>query len=43
MNAALLQNLIAGAESSSQFIGGLVVLVLYAVVGLLGASMLRSA
>jgi hypothetical protein len=37
MKTALLQNLIAGGGSSSQLIGGLVVLVLYAVVGLLGA------
>jgi hypothetical protein len=37
LNSALLHNLIAGAGSSSQFIGGLGVAVLYAVVGLLGA------
>src|SRR5215468_1281360 len=37
MNSALLQNLIAGAGSSSQFIGGLVVAVLYVVIGLLSA------
>src|SRR6266480_3183911 len=37
MDSALLQNLIAGAGSSSQFIGGLIVAVLYAVIGLLGA------
>jgi hypothetical protein len=37
MNAALLKNLIAGAGSSSQLIGGLVVLVLYTVVGFIGA------
>jgi hypothetical protein len=37
MDTALLQNLLAGAGSSRQFIGGLVVAVLYAVVGLLGA------
>jgi hypothetical protein len=37
MDATLLQSLIAGAGSSSQFIGGLVVALLYAVVGLLGA------
>ena len=37
MDSALLHNLIAGAGSSSQFIGGLVVAVLYAVIGLLGA------
>ena len=37
MDLALLQNLIAGAGSSSQFIGGLVVALLYVVIGLLGA------
>ena len=37
MNSALLQNLMAGAGSSSQFIGGLVVALLYVVIGLLGA------
>jgi hypothetical protein len=37
MDTALLQNLVAGAGSGSQFIGGLVVALLYAVVGLLGA------
>ena len=37
MGSALLHNLIAGAGSSSQFIGGLVVAVLYAVIGVLGA------
>jgi hypothetical protein len=37
MDTALLQNLVAGAGSGSQFIGGLIVAVLYAVVGLLGA------
>jgi len=37
MNSALLQNLMAGAGSSSQFIGGLVVAVLYVVIGLLSA------
>ena len=37
LDSALLHNLIAGAGSSSQFIGGLVVAVLYAVIGLLGA------
>src|SRR5438128_11121915 len=37
MVSALLQNLIAGAGSSSQFIGGLVVALLYAVIGLLSA------
>ena len=33
----LLQNLIAGAGSSSQFIGGLVVALLYVVIGMLSA------
>jgi len=37
MDSALLQNLIAGAGSSSQLIGGLVVALLYFVVGLLSA------
>jgi hypothetical protein len=37
MDSALLQNLLAGAGSSSQFIGGLVVALLYVVIGLLGA------
>jgi hypothetical protein len=37
MDSALLKNLVSGAGSSSQFIGGLVVALLYAVVGLLGA------
>jgi len=37
MDSALLQNLLTGAASSSQFIGGLVVAMLYAVIGLLGA------
>jgi Family of unknown function (DUF6010) len=37
LDSALLHNLIAGAGSSSQFIGGLVVAVLYTVIGLLGA------
>jgi len=37
MDSALLQNLMAGAGSSSQFIGGLVVALLYAVIGLLSA------
>jgi hypothetical protein len=37
MNSALLQNLIAGAESSSRFIGGLVVALLYVVIGLFSA------
>jgi len=37
MDSALLQNLIAGGGSSSQFIGGLVVALLYAVIGLLSA------
>ena len=33
MDSALLQNLMAGAGSSSQFIGGLVVALLYVVIG----------
>ena len=37
MNSALLQNLVAGAGSSSQFIGGLVVALLYVLIGLLMA------
>jgi hypothetical protein len=37
MVSPLLQDLIAGAGSTSQFIGGLVVAVLYAVIGLLSA------
>jgi hypothetical protein len=37
MNLALLQNLMAGAGSSSQFIGGLVVALLYVLIGLLMA------
>jgi hypothetical protein len=37
MDAALLQDLIAGTGSSVQFIGGFVVALLYAVIGLLGA------
>ncbi len=37
MDSALLQNLIAGAGSSSQFIGGLVAALLYVVIGLLSA------
>jgi hypothetical protein len=37
MDSALLKNLVAGAGSSSQFIGGLVIALLYVVVGLLGA------
>ena len=37
MESALLQNLMTGAGSSSQFIGGLVVALLYAVIGLLSA------
>ena len=37
MDSALLQNLMVGAGSSSQFIGGLIVAMLYAVVGLLAA------
>jgi Family of unknown function (DUF6010) len=37
VDSALLQNLIVGAGSSSQFIGGLIVAVLYVVIGLLSA------
>jgi len=37
MDSALLKSLVAGAGSSSQFIGGLVVATLYAVIGVLGA------
>jgi hypothetical protein len=37
MEKALLQNLIAGAGSSSQLIGGLIVALLYVVIGLLSA------
>jgi hypothetical protein len=37
MDSALLHNLITGAGSSAQFIGGVVVAVLYVVIGLLSA------
>jgi hypothetical protein len=37
MESALLKNLLTGAGSSSQFIGGVIVTLLYAVIGLLGA------
>src|SRR5215471_5716279 len=37
MESALLKNLLTGAGSSSQFIGGLVIALLYVVIGLLGA------
>jgi hypothetical protein len=37
MDSGLLKNLVTGAGSSSQFIGGLVVATLYAVIGVLGA------
>ena len=37
MDTALLQNLMVGAGSSSQFIGGLIVAALYVVIGLLSA------
>jgi hypothetical protein len=37
MDSALLQNLVAGTGSSSQFIGGLVIALLYVVIGLLSA------
>jgi hypothetical protein len=38
MDSALLHGLIAGAGSSSKFIGGLIVAMLYAVIGLLSAT-----
>ena len=37
MDTALLKNLMSGAGSSSQFVGGLVVALLYLVIGVLGA------
>jgi hypothetical protein len=37
MESALLKNLLSGAGSSSQFIGGVIVTLLYAVIGLLSA------
>src|SRR5262245_33220286 len=37
MDSAFLLNLISGAGSASQFIGGLIVALLYLVIGLLGA------
>src|SRR5436190_4913435 len=37
MDSALLKNLVSGAGSGSQFIGGLVVALLYVVIGVLGA------
>ena len=37
MDSALLRNLVTGAGSSSQFIGGLIIALLYGVVGFLGA------
>jgi hypothetical protein len=37
MDAALLKNLLAGAGSTSQLVGGLIIALLYVVVGLLGA------
>jgi hypothetical protein len=37
MEAPLLKNLLAGAGSTSQFVGGLIIALLYVVVGLLGA------
>jgi hypothetical protein len=37
MDLALLQNLVAGTGSSSQFIGGLVIALSYVVIGLLSA------
>ena len=38
MDAALLQSLVAGAGSGGQLVGGLVIAVLYAVIGLLAAA-----
>ena len=37
MDSALLQNLVAGTGSSNRFIGGLVIALLYVVIGLLSA------
>jgi hypothetical protein len=37
MDLALLQNLVAGTGSSSQFMGGLVIALLYVVIGFLSA------
>src|SRR5215831_5297243 len=37
MDSALLKTLVTGAGSSSQFVGGLVVALLYVVIGVLGA------
>jgi hypothetical protein len=37
VDSSLLRTLVAGAGSSSQFIGGLVIVLLYAVIGFLGA------
>ena len=37
MNSGLLQNLMAGSGSSTQFIGGLIVAMLYVVIGLFSA------
>jgi hypothetical protein len=37
MDSALLRNLMTGAESSGQLIGGLIIALLYGVIGLLGA------
>jgi hypothetical protein len=37
LDSALLHNLIAGPGSSSQFIGGVVVVILYVVIGVLAA------
>jgi hypothetical protein len=37
MDTALLKTLLAGAGSTSQFVGGLIIALLYIVVGLLGA------
>ena len=38
MESALLQNLMTGTGSETEFIGGLVIVILYATIGLLGAA-----
>jgi len=38
LETALLQNLITGTESGTEFIGGLVIVILYATIGLLGVA-----
>jgi hypothetical protein len=37
MDSALLKTLMAGAGSTSQFVGGLIIVLLFVVIGLLGA------